>query len=142
MNIVSNEGNDNVGKEGPQKHALCDELTSKIIGAAIEVHKELGPGLLEVIYERALAHELRIRGIKCETQVRREVIYKGESLGEQVIDLLVEGSVVIELKSVLKLPEVAIAQTLSYLKATGLARGLLINFSEKKLINGVRRLSL
>jgi GxxExxY protein len=119
-----------------------DELTEKIIGAAIEVHRLLGPGLLESIYEEALCHELQLRGISCERQKQIDVIYKGHVIKGQKLDILVESEVVVELKAVAKLPDVATAQTLSYLKSTRLKRGLLINFSQPKLIDGVRRLSL
>ncbi|MEW6201831.1 MAG: GxxExxY protein [bacterium] len=119
-----------------------DELTGKIIGAAIEVHKVLGPGLLESIYEEALGIELDIRNILYQRQVDIDVIFKGHIIKGQRLDLLIAGEIIVEIKSVAKLPEVAIAQTLSCLKATGLKRALLINFSEKRLVNGIKRISL
>jgi len=118
------------------------KLTGKIIGAAIEVHRALGPGLLESIYEEALCHELELRGINYQRQVSVNVNYKGKQISGQILDLLVESKVIIELKSLRTLPDVATAQTLSYLKATGLHRALLINFGEKRLANGIKRLSL
>ena len=121
---------------------MSDELTSKIIGAAIEVHRVLGPGLLESIYEEALCHELSLRGIAFERQKEVDVVYKGHVIKGQILDVLVEGDVVLELKAVMKLPDVAMAQTLSYLKATGLKRGLIINFSQSKLVDGIKRISL
>ena len=121
---------------------MNDELTERIIGAAIEVHRILGPGLLESIYEEALCHELQLRGLQCERQVEVDVYYKEIVIKGQRLDLLVEGQVVVELKSVSRLPEVAMAQTLSYLKATRLKRALLINFGEKRLVDGVKRVSL
>jgi GxxExxY protein len=121
---------------------MSDFLTQKIIGAAIEVHKTLGCGLLESIYEEALCHEFYLRGIEFRRQVEIDVIYKGRIIKGQRIDVLVENEVIIELKSVAKLPEVAAAQILSYLKATGLKRGLLINFGAVKLVDGIRRFSL
>ena len=121
---------------------MNDFLTQKIIGAAIEVHRILGCGLIESIYENALCYELELRGIKFRQQVELDVIYKGKAIKGQRIDLLVENEVIVEVKSLSKLPEVATAQTLSYLKATGLKRGLLINFGEKRLVDGVKRLSL
>ncbi|MCG3161993.1 MAG: hypothetical protein JMDDDDMK_03221 [Acidobacteria bacterium] len=121
---------------------MGDELTEKIIGAAIEVHRVLGPGLLESVYEEALCVELRLRGISFQRQVEVDVNYKGHIIKGQRIDLLVGGEVIIELKAVTHLPEVAVAQALSYLKATGLKRALLINFGERKLVNGVKRISL
>jgi GxxExxY protein len=119
-----------------------DEVTERIIGAAIEVHRILGPGLLESIYEEALAIELELRGIPFQRQVEIDVQYKGHTIKGQRLDLLVEGQVVVELKSVTNLPEVAMAQVLSYLKASGLKRGLLLNFGASKLIDGIKRISL
>lgn len=121
---------------------MHDKLTEKIIGAAIEVHRHLGPGLLESIYEEALCHELKLRNISVQRQFEIDVLYKDIAIKGQRLDLLVENSVVIELKSVRKLPEIAMAQTLSYLKATGLKRALLINFGEKTLVEGINRISL
>lgn len=120
---------------------MSDELTEAIIGAAIEVHRILGPGLLESIYEEALCHELELRGIKAQRQVDVDVVYKGKIIKGQKLDILVEREVVVELKAVSKLPDVAMAQTLSYLKATGLKRALLLNFGEKRLVDGIKRLS-
>ena len=119
-----------------------DALTERIIGAAIEVHRLLGPGLLESIYEEALGHELLLRGIPFQRQVEVDVRYKDVVIKGQRVDLLVEGNVVVELKSLMKLPEVALAQTLSYLKSTGLKRALLINFGERMLKDGIKRISL
>ena len=120
-----------------------DPLTEKIIGAAIEVHKILGCGLLESIYEEALCLELETETerLAFERQVSVDVIYKGRIINGQRLDILVEKQVIVELKSVSSLPDVALAQTLSYLKATGLKRALLINFGEKRLIDGIRRIS-
>lgn len=121
---------------------MNDDITGKIIGAAIEVHRILGPGLLESIYEEALCHEFSLRGIPFERQLEIDVRYKGTTIKVQRLDLLIEGRVVVELKAVSRLPEVAKAQALSYLKATGLKRALLINFGEKRLVDGIIRLSL
>ena len=101
---------------------MNDELTEKIIGAVIEVHRMLGLGLLESIYEESLCVELRLREISFQQQVEIGVDYKGHIIKGQRIDLLVAGEVIVELKAVAHLPEVAVAQTLSYLKATGLKR--------------------
>ena len=120
---------------------MADEQTQRIIDAAIEVHRTLGPGLLEAIYEEALCVELELRGIPFERQVAIDVVYKEHVIKGQRLDLLVEGEVVVEIKSVTKLPDVAMAQVLSYLKATGHKRGLLINFSHDRLIDGVQRVS-
>ena len=125
--------------------AQNDPVTERIIGAAIEVHRILGPGLLESVYEQALCYEFEIRDIGFRRQARVKMTYKGRTIKDQQIDLLVEDEseqVIVELKSVSRLPDVATAQVLSYLKATNLKRGLLINFGEKRLVDGVRRLSL
>lgn len=119
-----------------------DDLTGQIIGAAIEVHRELGVGLLESVYESALCHELSLRSIAYQRQVEVNVRYKNVVIQGQRLDLLVQGEVVVELKAQTKLPDFAYAQLISYLKSTGLKRGLLINFAEPKLVNGVKRVSL
>ncbi|MDP2785316.1 MAG: GxxExxY protein [Sulfurimicrobium sp.] len=121
---------------------MTDEITKKIIGAAIEVHQILGPGLLESVYEEALCHEFGLRAIGFERQFAVDVYYKNCVISSQRLDLLVEDEVVVEIKSLRNLPEVAMAQVLSYLKATGLKRGLIVNFGEKQLINGIKRISL
>src|SRR3989338_4350204 len=121
---------------------MSDALTEKIISAAIEVHSTLGPGLLESIYEEALCHELGLREISHEQQVPVDVHYKQRIIQGQRLDLLVEREVVVEIKSLQRLPEIATSQVLSYLKATGLKRALLINFGEKRLVDGVKRISL
>jgi GxxExxY protein len=119
-----------------------DELTEKIIGAAIEVHRILGPGLLESVYEEALCVELQLRNLSYKRQVEVEFQYKGQIIKGQRLDLLVEGQVIVELKSITNLPEVITAQVLSYLKATGLKRALLINFGMSRLVDGIKRFSL
>jgi GxxExxY protein len=121
---------------------MGDKLTEGIIGAAIEVHRHLGPGLLESIYEEALCHELSLQQIPYERQKAVDVVYKGEVIKGQRLDLLVADEVVVEIKCVRRIEDVFVAQVLSYLKSTGLKRGLLINFGERKLVDGVKRLSL
>jgi GxxExxY protein len=118
------------------------DLTERIIGAAIEVHRYLGPGLLESIYEEALCIEMETRGLPFECQAEVGVNYKGHNIKGLRVDILVDGQVVVELKSVSKLPDFATAQVLSYLKATGLKTGLLLNFGEARLVDGIKRLSL
>ena len=93
-----------------------DELTESIIGAAIEVHRILGPGLLESIYEQSLVVELELRGISCCRQVAVDIVYKNHVIKGQRLDLLVAGEVIVETKSVARLPDVAIPQLLSYLE--------------------------
>ena len=119
-----------------------DELTEQIIGAAIEVHMVLGPGLLGSIYEEALAVELGLRGVVCQRQVEIDILYKGYLIRGQRIDMLVAGEVIVETKSVTKWPDVAVAQVLSYLKATRLQRGLLLNFGCPRMTDGIKRVSL
>ena len=119
-----------------------DVLTHAVIGAAIEVHRLLGPGLLESIYAEALCHEFGLRGIRFERQKPVDVIYKDIVIKGQRLDLLVEGALIVEIKSLSTLPDVAMAQVLSYLHATGLKRALLINFGERLLKNGIKRLVL
>lgn len=122
-------------------YKMADELTERIIGAAIEVHRELGPGLLESVYEQALCYEFDLKEIKYKKQVPADIVYKGKAIKGQRLDLLVEDEVVVEIKSLSNLPDVALAQTLSYLKATDLKRGLIINFGAKRLIDGIKRVS-
>lgn len=121
---------------------MADELTEKIIVAAIEVHRELGPGLLESIYEEALCYEFELQTIEYKRQVPSDIVYKGKVIKGQKIDLLVQDEIVVEIKSLAKMPEVALAQTLSYLKAANLRRGLIINFGQNRLVDGVKRVSL
>lgn len=121
---------------------MNDLLTEKIINAAIEVHTVLGPGLLESIYEEALCHELSLRKILHEQQVPVDVHYKQRTIQGQRLDLLVEREVIVEIKSLQRVPNVATSQVLSYLKATGLKRALLINFGERRLVDGIKRISL
>lgn len=117
-----------------------NNLTNKIIGAAIEVHKTLGPGLLESIYQEALFFELRSRGLNCQKEVAVPLIYKGVKLGEDKrIDILVENQIVLELKSVQKIEEVHHLQILSYLRLSNLRYGLLINFNVPILKQGIYR---
>ncbi len=121
---------------------MHDPLTQRIIGAAIDVHKHLGCGLLEAIYEQALCYEFELRGLRFQRQVAVDVVYKGKTITGQRLDLVVEREVVIEIKSLTKLPDFATAQVLSYLKATKLKRGLLFNFGENRLVDGIKRFSL
>jgi len=118
-------------------------LTEAVIGAAIEVHKELGPGLLESAYQRALAHELGLRKIPFEQQKLCPVQYKDLIIDDAYrLDFLVKGMVVVELKTVDALLEVHDAQVLTYLKFTGCHIGLLMNFRSTILTKGLRRLAL
>jgi len=120
-----------------------NQLTEQIIGAAIEVHRELGPGLLESAYQRALAYELTLRGLKFEEQKLCPIKYKDLLIEDAYrLDFLVSGLVVVELKTVDALLDVHEAQVLTYLKFTGCHLGLLLNFNSTTLIKGLRRLAL
>lgn len=117
-----------------------DVLTEEVIGAAIEVHRQLGPGLLESVYRGAMEHELLARGISYATEVRLPVRYKGAMLdGALRLDMLVERELIVEFKSVDFVLPVHCAQMLTYLKTGGFDRGLLINFNVALLVRGVRR---
>jgi len=117
-----------------------DDCTGEVISAAIAVHRELGPGLLESTYEACLFYELEQRGLKVEKQRELPVRYRGVHLDcGYRIDLLVEDSVIVELKSVDNLLPIHEAQLLSYLKLSGIKVGLLINFNVEILKNGVKR---
>ncbi|MFH1147054.1 MAG: GxxExxY protein [Pseudomonadota bacterium] len=118
-----------------------DRVTETIIGAAIAVHRELGPGLLESAYEICLAYELAERGLMVERQKALPVRYRNVTMDcGYRIDLLVNNSVVVELKAVDRLEPIHAAQLLSYLKLSGCSVGLLINFNVRILKNGIRRM--
>lgn len=112
---------------------LYKELTQSLIGAAMEVHRNLGGGFLESVYQKALAYELRLRNIPFEEQVRMNVYYKGELMGEFIADFVVEEKVIVEIKAVSGLSSAHIAQTLHYLAATGNKVGMLFNFGARSL---------
>ena len=119
-----------------------EHLINKVIGAAIEVHKHLGPGFLEIIYERALCHEFQINGIPFEKQVEILVPYKNTSIPGQRLDLVIDSFLILELKAVENILPIHETQLLLYLKSTGLKVGLIINFKSKQLKSGIRRLVL
>ena len=122
--------------KGPQS-----ELTKRVIGAAIEVHRVLGPGLLEGVYQRALQHELALRTIGYAAQRVLPVSYKGMALGADLrLDLVVAESVIVEIKSVRTIEDVHRAQLLSYLRLSGLPAGLLLNFNVAVLRQGIHRM--
>lgn len=124
-----------MGRPAPPKnddYPHCD-VTNNIIGAAFEVHRQLGPGFLEKVYETALARELATRGLDVTPQAEITVRYKGESVGVYYADLLVEGTVICEIKATEKLTPAHEAQLLHYLKATGIEVGLLLNFGSGRV---------
>ena len=120
-----------------------DELSNRVIGCALEVHRELGPGLLESAYEHCLAHELTLKGIPFELQKTMPVEYKGVQIdcGYRV-DLLVDGKIVLELKAVAAIEPIHEAQILTYLKLAKVKTGLLINFNVALLRHGIQRFVL
>ena len=120
---------------------IRDPLTHEIIGAAIEVHRELGPGILESAYEECFSFELATRKLSVKRQVSLPIIYKGHKIevGYRP-DLIVEDQVIVELKCVEKLIPVYDAQLLTYLRLSGIERGLLINWFSHPLMNGIKRL--
>jgi len=127
--------NDEIGQ-------AVNELSNVVIGAAIEVHRTLGPGLLESVYEEALCIELKLRGMPFVRQALVPVTYKGHAAGEMRLDLLVGNTLIVELKAVDELAQVHSAQLLSYLRLTGHQLGLLINFNVPLLRSGIKRLAL
>ena len=123
--------------DGP--HAL---LTHRIIGCAIEVHRHLGPGLLESVYETAMVVELESQAIPFQRHARLPLYYKGELISEHRPDLIVDNAVLVEIKSVKLLEPIHTAQVLTYLRVTGRRVGLLLNFNSVVMKNGVRRIVL
>ncbi|OGI44535.1 MAG: GxxExxY protein [Candidatus Muproteobacteria bacterium RBG_16_64_11] len=116
-----------------------DDLANTVIGAAIEVHKQLGPGYLESVYEQALAVELGLRGIPYVRQHQVSVAYKDTSVGEGRLDFLVAGKLIVELKAVEGILPIHKSQLISYLKAMSLPLGLLINFNVRMMRDGIQR---
>lgn len=127
-------------KQEPEE--TLDILAREAIGAMIEVHRALGPGYLESVYEEALAIELSLRNIAFERQKSVAVTYKNSPVGEGRMDFLVGGSLVVELKAVEAVLPLHHAQVISYLKASGCKLGLLVNFNEKLLRSGLHRIIL
>ena len=129
---------------GPQSHGDTEInlLTHRIIGCAIEIHRILGPGLLEPAYEAAMGIEFDDAGIKYVRQTRWPALYKGRLLGEYRIDLIVENLVIVEVKAVERDNPLFEAQLLTYLRLTGKQVGLLINFNSRLLKDGVKRMAL
>lgn len=119
-----------------------DPLTRRIIACAIEVHKTLGPGLLEKLYKEAMAIELELAGMKVDKNLQIPVTYRDNLIGDYYVDLLVEEKVILELKSVERHDPVFEAQILSYMKLTGKKVGLLINFNSKMVKDGIKRFVL
>jgi|SRR6185295_11204082 len=125
----------------PLNDAL-ENLAHHVIGCCVAVHRELGPGLLESIYAQAVMLELRARQIQFEAEKAIPVRYRGTLLCHQRLDLLIEGQLVLELKSVERLDSIHVAQVLSYLRVADVRLGLLVNFNVSILKNGIRRVIL
>lgn len=125
------------------KFDKADKLSREVIGAAIEVHRIVGPGLLESIYEKCLLRELELRGIPAVSQQDVQIDYKGTVFTEKLkFDVLVDGCLLLELKAVQEIHPVHKAQLLSYMKLLDFPLGLLMNFHELKLVDGVSRMIL
>lgn len=124
-----------------RRKEMENEISHKIIGAAIEVHRVLGgPGLLEGVYESCLCHELALRGLKTQRQLAVPVIYKDSIVRDSLyIDILVEGLVIVEVKATEKLHSIYEVQLLTYLRLTGRKLGLLINFGQEYVKDGINR---
>lgn len=122
-----------MGEDFPEDKYPSKELTEQIIGAAMEVHSQLGSGFLESVYEEAMVVEFGLRGINCERQKTLDVFYKGIKVKQFICDFLVNGQVLVELKAIKNLTDIEMAQVLNYLKSTGLRLGLLFNFGAKSL---------
>jgi GxxExxY protein len=118
-----------------------NQLSSKIIGAAIEVHRALGPGLLESAYEKCLCHELKLRGLAFNNQKPLPLVFKGEELDcGYRLDIVVENTIILELKSCEKIEPIHKAQLLTYLKLSGLTLGLVLNFNVPVMRDGIVRI--
>lgn len=115
------------------KNEDINDLTHKIIGCAMQVHRVLGNGFQEVIYQRSLAIEMRYAGLEFEREKEMKIFYRGENVGTRRVDFFVEGQVMVELKAIEKLEDVHKAQAINYCEAYGIADGLLINFGSKSL---------
>lgn len=122
--------------------AELNRITEAVIGAAIEVHRILGPGFLESVYQKAMELELARRNVEYIAQHRIWIDYKGDQVGEGCLDLLVKGKVIVELKAVDSLAPIHTAQVISYLRTTRHKLALLINFNVKSLKDGIKRIAL
>ena len=131
----------NPGTFGCGKDILYPQLSWEIVGAAIEVHRHIGPGQLESVYQRAMEYELRRRGLAARAQVPVPMFFKGDRVGDFFADLIVEDAVILELKAVERLKGVHTAQLLTYLHAANLRLGMLMNFNVPRMVHGVKRVA-
>lgn len=127
--------------EEDEPNAELNLITNEIIGAAIAVHRELGPGLLEQMYENALAMEFSLRGVQFQRQVPVAVQYKGHTIGECRLDFVVADKVIVELKAIEAIGPVQKAQMICYLKITKLRLGIILNFNVALLKDGIKRIA-
>jgi GxxExxY protein len=128
-------------QEGQSRARDLNEISRQIVDAAVQVHKNLGPGLLESVYRECLVYELQKRGLRVEVEVQVPIIYDGVPLKSALrLDLLVDGEVIVELKSIEDVLAVHRAQLLSYLKLTNKRLGLLLNFNVPLIKNGIHRI--
>ena len=118
---------------------LHEGLSEQIIGSALEVHSDLGPGFLESVYENSLVHQLRDDGMAFVHQKRVNIFFKDQHVGYSQLDLLVVDKLVVELKAIDDIAPIHVTQTISYLKATDLQVGLIINFNVRRLKDGIKR---
>ncbi len=137
MNHKDHQGHK--GRAYPLIDPEVERIVQQIIGAGLAVHRQLGPGFIEAVYEGAVAVELRYRGLSFERQSKVEVQYRGETVADHRLDLLVERCVVVEVKAVKKLRPIHQAQILSYLRASGHRVGLLMNFNVRLFVDGLKR---
>lgn len=120
-----------------------DDIKYQVRGAAMEVYRHFGPGLLESVYEKAMVRELQLRGLEVASQVNIPILYKGAPVGDDLrMDLLIENELIVELKSVEEIKDVFYKQLRTYLKLMGKTEGLLINFGEYDFKNGLRRVTI
>jgi len=136
---MSDTGQPNLERAWLEPSADIDAIAAELLDAAIEVHRALGPGFLEAIYEEALCVELALRAIPFVRQSSVAVHYKGRIVDDARIDLLVADRLLVELKAIEQIAPIHVAQAMSYLKATGLPLALLVNFNAPVLLRGVRR---
>ena len=129
-------------RDGLEPGHAIDVLATSVLDAAFEVHRTLGPGFLESVYEQALSMELTLRRIPFARQLPVGIRYKGREVGDGRLDLLIDGALVVEIKAVEQLAPIHIAQVISYLKAGGYPLGLLITFNVARLADGIRRVIL
>jgi len=141
---TQSSGENRVNKHrGTENTEGKDLVTEKIIGAAIEVHKSLGPGLLESVYETCLCHELQLSGMSFERQKMLPVTYKGIRLETGLrIDIVVDSAVVVELKCVENIAPIHESQLLTYMRLAGISTGILLNFYTPRMVDGIKRMVL